>query len=637
MLPPTAPVVCTPWFLKVCCGESSALAAAFEQRGWRVTRFTEKSPSESDVSAAVFKEAEFQAAGGGIVVIWWSLPWTGWSRWTAMNLIKGGSAAEKVRRERARSNQLAEHFAIYNGRLLSAGAFSAFEWPRSCFGWNECVRVKEYCSLVNMQTANFDGCMLGIKSTDGEYLKKPMRVVTTLRGLAEKLNEMKCDGTHLHGRIEGKETVQTGVYPQKMAEFICKAIVDSVPKPVVSAMQVEEETKSVDEDKVMDAQLQEEMRRSGLEQVSVSDIAATTGAEKEEWLESMGAELNAMKEMNVFEELTQTEQDKLKPKEVMPAKMVCGMKPADEAGLRRKKSRLVACGNFTHKYGGEVKTHALEATLVRAMLAYSEHRKWEARALDIDTAFLHGEFPEDHKHVYYIRAPQILIKLGLVNPGTVWKLKRPLYGLRESPRCWGTTRDKKLADLKIGNGLRLVRSVADHSLWTIMKDQEVVGLLGTYVDDFLLVGESEVLDAVAAALETVWKLKRRGVIRQGVECSMEFLGMEFVRTSSGTLVCHQRAYIDDLLARWNMKDANPAKLTGEPESFRSHVARQERIKQDERPQHELDTSRKRAQGVIGGLLWLSTRTRPDIVTPWATPRRWCTALPTTHSHRRNIY
>eukprot|EP00975_Prorocentrum_lima_P039080 8212462-Prorocentrum_lima.AAC.1 len=72
--------------------------------------------------------------------------------------------------------------------------------------------------------------------------------------------------------------------------------------------------------------------------------------------------------MDVFEGTTQTEQDQIKPREVMPAKMVCGIKPPDEKGLRRKKSRLVACGNFTHKYSGEVKTHALEAALVRAML-----------------------------------------------------------------------------------------------------------------------------------------------------------------------------------------------------------------------------------------------------------------------------
>ena len=326
----------------------------------------------------------------------------------------------------------------------------------------------------------------------------------------------------------------------------------------------------------------------------------------------MGAELDAMKEMNAFEELAKTVRDQLKPKEVMPAKMVCGRTPADKVGLRRKKSRLVACGNFTHKYRGEVKTHALEAALVRAMMAYSEHKKWEARTIDIDTAFLHGEFPEEHKHDYYIRAPQVLVKLGLVSPGAVWRLKRPLYGLRESPRCWGKTRDKRLAGLEVADGIRLQRSPADHSLWQIVKDKEVVGLLGTYVDDFLLVGSTAVLDAVTDALKRVWKLKCRGIIKHGVPGSLEFSGMTFVRTESLIFVCHQRAYIHDLLIKWGMKDANPVKLTGQPESYKTNLARLEQAKKDERSQQDLDGVRQQAQALIGGLLWLSTRTRPDI-------------------------
>ena len=146
----------------------------------------------------------------------------------------------------------------------------------------------------------------------------------------------------------------------------------------------------------------------------------------------MAAELEAMREMDVLEPVTKTDRDQLNPRDILPAKMVCGKKPVDEAGCRRKKARMVACGNFTHKYSGEVKTHAMEAVLMRALFAYAEHKKWEARSVDIDTAFLRGEFPSEHKHVHHIRAPQILVKMGLVEPGTIWKVKRPLYGLRVS-------------------------------------------------------------------------------------------------------------------------------------------------------------------------------------------------------------
>eukprot|EP00975_Prorocentrum_lima_P039630 8327621-Prorocentrum_lima.AAC.1 len=52
---------------------------------------------------------------------------------------------------------------------------------------SESPRVQEFCGQVGVYTANFDGCMLGMKATDGSFLKKPWRVVMTLKGLAEKL------------------------------------------------------------------------------------------------------------------------------------------------------------------------------------------------------------------------------------------------------------------------------------------------------------------------------------------------------------------------------------------------------------------------------------------------------------------
>jgi len=88
--------------------------------------------------------------------------------------------------------------------------------------------------------------------------------------------------------------------------------------------------------------------------------------------------------------------------------------------------------------------------------------------------------------------------------------------------------------------------------------------------------------------------------------------MNFVRNESLVLHCHQHAYVHDLLIKWNMKDANPTKLTGQPESYKSSLERREQAKKDERPQHEVDAVRKRAQALIGGILWLSTRTRPDV-------------------------
>eukprot|EP00975_Prorocentrum_lima_P009709 2070471-Prorocentrum_lima.AAC.1 len=62
-------------------------------------------------------------------------------------------------------------------------------------------------------------------------------------------------------------------------------------------------------------------------------------------------------------------------------------------------------------------------------------------------------------------------------------------------------------------------------------------------------------------MDTVWKLKRRGLLQQGVECSKEFPSMEFAWQVYGILACHRRAYTENVLLRWDMKGANPAVRT----------------------------------------------------------------------------
>eukprot|EP00975_Prorocentrum_lima_P046122 9646542-Prorocentrum_lima.AAC.1 len=53
---------------------------------------------------------------------------------------------------------------------------------------------------------------------------------------------------------------------------------------------------------------------------------------------------------------------------------------------------------------------------------------------DIATAFLNA--PIDESKVTLVAAPQILTKLGVVSPGTVWKIRRAVFGRKESPRLW---------------------------------------------------------------------------------------------------------------------------------------------------------------------------------------------------------
>ena len=64
----------------------------------------------------------------------------------------------------------------------------------------------------------------------------------------------------------------------------------------------------------------------------------------------------------------------------------------------------------------------------------------------MSTAFLYASLPEGQD--VYCRPPNVLVRLGLVQPGIVWKLKKALYGLRTSPKAWEEERDQKLGQLQ---------------------------------------------------------------------------------------------------------------------------------------------------------------------------------------------
>ena len=104
----------------------------------------------------------------------------------------------------------------------------------------------------------------------------------------------------------------------------------------------------------------------------------------------------------------------------------------DGTGNKRFKARLVAKG-FAQKEGIDYKetfAPVIKFQSLRILLAIANNRGMFIHQLDITTAFLNGFLEED----IYMFKPE-----GQITPGQenkVCKLKRSLYGLKQSPRCW---------------------------------------------------------------------------------------------------------------------------------------------------------------------------------------------------------
>ena len=67
---------------------------------------------------------------------------------------------------------------------------------------------------------------------------------------------------------------------------------------------------------------------------------------------------------------------------------------------------------------------------IRVLISLAANQDWPLHQLDVKNAFLHGDLEEE---VYKELPPGL--KLPASN-GKVCKLKKVLYGLKQSPRAW---------------------------------------------------------------------------------------------------------------------------------------------------------------------------------------------------------
>ena len=109
------------------------------------------------------------------------------------------------------------------------------------------------------------------------------------------------------------------------------------------------------------------------------------------------------------------------------------------------------------------------------------------------------------------------MKWGIVEPDTVWKLNKAVYGLRQAPKWWGDERDKRLAQLRWkhhGTEYQLQQNPADTQVWTMHRvghPDENLGMLCVYVDDFLVMAPPDkIREAFTQSLTTLWVLGQSG-------------------------------------------------------------------------------------------------------------------------------
>ena len=395
------------------------------------------------------------------------------------------------------------------------------------------------------------------------------------------------------------------------------------------------------EDKIEDASdlhdltssdpLPEELRKQGVTHIPVTadEVLRSDGEERFKWMAAGRKEIDNLQGTGTVEGISpeRKEQVKLKAKSQgrkyieLPSKVVFTIKPD------KYKVRVVACGNKTSEIYGKISTTDLDAAMLRFLLSWGASSSSHAIAsLDVTAAFLNAALPEGM--VVVLRPPTILYKLQLLPPGHVWLVHKAIYGLREAPSLWSEQRTEVLTQTTFtseGERYCILLSEVHKSLCLLVKQRsllkkpvtdqfgltskvlprDVLALSGIYVDDFLTVGPPQLVHDFLTALRKLWKTGDPQYLSPEVDIT--FLGVTIKMTEQGLLL-HQHYYTEDLLKEHSSHITARKRMTsGEPDHFR----KDDPLPPDASNPEHLEWI-KRGQRILGGLLWLSTRTRPDL-------------------------
>lgn len=216
----------------------------------------------------------------------------------------------------------------------------------------------------------------------------------------------------------------------------------------------------------------------------------------------------------------------------------------------------------------------------RTCLAIAFMSGYFIEQLDVRTAFLHGDIFE---YVYVTLPPG----LGICSKSEALKLKKGLYGLKQAPKLW---HEKFSSVMKALNFKPLV---SDECVYR----RGLVWLL-IYVGDIVIMSLSKAsIQEAKTELGGYLKTTEMGSLHK-------FLGLRFIRKRMMLGYLKPR-YVLKLLERFGMKDCRPM-VTPMAENVMAELEQDSPV-----------TDKRIYQELMGSLLFISNRTRPDVCSAMA--------------------
>ncbi|KAH9656598.1 retrovirus-related pol polyprotein from transposon RE1 [Citrus sinensis] len=289
-----------------------------------------------------------------------------------------------------------------------------------------------------------------------------------------------------------------------------------------------------------------ESNQSFVNQLSVVSIpnSVQEALKDSKWKVAMNDEMRSLQKNQTWELV-----DLPPGKKPVGCRWIYTIKYKADGSIERYKARLVAKG-YTQTYGIDyTDTFAPVAKIntIRILLSLAVNLDWPVQQFDVKNAFLHGDLSEE----IYMDLPPGCSGPERLNQ-KVCKLKKSLYGLKQSPRAW----------------------------------------FGKFTKAMVLTGnDEEETEALQKYLSREFEMKDLGALKY-------FLGIEVSR-SKGGIFLSQRKYALDLLHETGMTACQPIDTPIE-EGLKFCIT-----------SDQVPVDKGRYQRLIGRLMYLS-HTRPDL-------------------------
>jgi hypothetical protein len=296
-----------------------------------------------------------------------------------------------------------------------------------------------------------------------------------------------------------------------------------------------------------------------------------------EWKKSIQAEHQSLIDHGTFEIV-----DRPINKKPITSRHVFKIKTDDKGAIAKFKTRLVARG-FNQTYGEdyfEVFSPTLRMESVRFLIATAVMKQMKVHHLDVETAFLNGTLAED----IFMEIPDGFDQFD--KSKQCFKLKKSIYGLKQASRVWNELFTAELINL----GFK--RSDGDPCIFVLTNQQQLIALIGVFVDDCFIVGGDKDIERIKSQLMNIFKMHDLGPLTFA-------LGIKFNQQKDFSIKMSQSLYVEKMLEKFSMQDC---RTTTTPLPIK------ESSQTNPKPYEDIN----RYQQLVGSLIYLSNSTRPDI-------------------------